>query len=81
VGISRGPVDPTTLAASTANGVHLPGALDVTGFSPYLVWPMMSLLVLSLVFFAWPRTRRTTRHDESGRDDPSEQPISGGRHG
>jgi hypothetical protein len=81
VGISRGPVDPTTLAASTANGVHLPGALDVTGFSPYLVWPMMSLLVLSLVFFAWPRTNRIGGDEDLERDDPSEQRVSGGRHG
>jgi hypothetical protein len=80
VGISRGPVDPTTLAASTANGVHLPGALDVTGFSPYLVWPMMSLLVLSLVFFAWPRTSRTSGDEALERDDPSEPRVYGGRH-
>jgi hypothetical protein len=80
VGISRGPVDPTTLAASTANGVHLPGALGVTGFSPYLVWPMMSLLVLSLVFFAWPRTHRIGGDDKVERHDRSEQSMSGGRH-
>jgi hypothetical protein len=81
VGISRRPVDPTTLAASTANGVHLQGALDVTGFSPYLVWPMASLLVLSLVFFAWPRTHRFGREEDVETDDPSEQAMSGGRRG
>jgi hypothetical protein len=78
VGISRGPVDPTTLAADTANGVHLPGALDVSGFSPYLVWPMTSLLVLALVFFAWPRN---TDAGAGGRhhletDDPTEPSVS-----
>jgi hypothetical protein len=77
VGISRGPVDPTTLAASAANGTHLPGALHVTGFSPYLVWPMVSLLVLSLVFFAWPRTHRIGGNDDAERGDPTEQPVSG----
>lgn len=82
VGISRGPVDPTTLAARTANGTHLPGALDVSGFSPYAVWPMMSLFVLALVFFAWPRTRtELPDRDRLETDDPSEQSMSGGGRG
>ncbi|MDX6357079.1 MAG: hypothetical protein QOH37_133 [Nocardioidaceae bacterium] len=82
VGISRGPADPTTLAASKADGVHLPGALDVSGFSPYLVWPMISVLVLALVFFALPRSPhpRTTERDlDTG--DPSEESMSGRSHG
>jgi hypothetical protein len=84
VGISRGPVDPTTLAASTANGAHLPGALDVSGFSPYLVWPMTSLLVLAVVFFAWPRGAPAGRGLGRGRletDDPAEASVSERSHG
>lgn len=78
VGISRGPVDPTTLAATTANGVHLPGALDVSGFSPYLVWPMTSLLVLAVVFFAWPRSPDALAGGRSRLqdDDPTEESVS-----
>jgi hypothetical protein len=81
IGISLGPVDPTTLAATTGNGVHLPGALDVIGFSPYLVWPMMSLFVLSLVFFAWPRTQRVGGQDDGETDDPSEHQVFNGSRG
>jgi hypothetical protein len=73
VGISRGPVDPTTLAASAADGVHLPGALDVSGFSPYLVWPMMSLLVLAVVFFSWPRALADRR--DAGDSAPRSRPA------
>jgi hypothetical protein len=80
-GISRGPVDPTTLAASTRNGVHLPGALDVTGFSPYLVWPMMSLFVLSLVFFAWPRTHRVHGRHGAEIGHPAEHDMFPGSRG
>jgi hypothetical protein len=82
VGISRGPVDPTTLAASKADGVHLRGAHDVSGFSPYLVWPMISVLVLALVFFALPRSPApaTTEHD-LGTADPSEESMPERSHG
>ncbi len=80
VGISRGPVDPTTLAASTANGDHLPGAITVSSFSPYLVWPMISLLVLAVMFFAWPRTPGVSARDRA-HDDPSEESMAEGTHG
>lgn len=83
VGISRGPVDPTTLAASAAEGDHLPGALDVSGFSPYLVWPMASLLVLAVVFFAWPRSpdARSSGRDHLETDDPTEHSMPEGSRG
>jgi hypothetical protein len=81
VGISRGPVDPTTLAASKADGVHLPGALDVSGFSPYLVWPMISILVLALVFFALPRSPGPVPTERDRVADPSEESMSERSHG
>ena len=80
VGIRRGPVDPTTLAASKANGVHVQGALTVSGFSPYLVWPMVSLLVLAVVFFAWPRTPGAGSR-EVAHGDPTEQSMPEGSRG
>jgi hypothetical protein len=68
-GVSRGPVDPTHLAAHAADGTKVSGPLQVSGHSPYLVWPMASLLVLALVFFGSPRLPGGTPErvpDESG---------------
>jgi hypothetical protein len=83
VGVSRGPADPTVLAKTTANGSHLSGALDVSGHSPYLVWPMTALFVLALVFFAWPRSR-SAQMDDRDRfdvDDPADTGVSEARPG
>jgi hypothetical protein len=80
VGISRGPADPTTLAASSADCAHLPGALVVSGFSPYAVWPMISLLVLAVVFFAWPRSAAPGTR-ALGQGDPAEESMPEGSHG
>ncbi len=64
VGPMLGPDDP--LSAATPKGTQVvPGQLTVNGFSPYLVWPMVSLFVLALVFFAWPTPRPTYHHDET----------------
>jgi hypothetical protein len=71
VGTSLGPADPASLAAHTVKRTSVPGALTVEGTShlgiksPYLVWPMASLLVLAVVFIVlpvppWPRDRRDT---------------------
>lgn len=57
VGVRLGPADPTPAAAKAADNTLLPGNLVVSGRSPYLIWPMTSLFVLALVFFAWPRAR------------------------
>jgi DivIVA domain-containing protein len=53
VGGLLGPDDPLT-AAKPADTQVLPGQLTVHGFTPYLVWPMVTLFVLAVVFFAWP---------------------------
>lgn len=53
VGGLLGPDDPLSVAKSSGTQV-VPGQLVVNGFTPYLVWPMVSLLVLAVVFFAWP---------------------------
>lgn len=54
VGGVLGPDDPLQVAKTTANSDHVLGRLTVEGFSAYLVWPMVSLFVLALVFFAVP---------------------------
>jgi hypothetical protein len=75
VGGRLGPDDPLSVAKPTGTQV-LPGQLDVHGFTPYLVWPMVSLFVLALVFFAWPGG-----HDDHPRGtrnaDPFEPDVSG----
>jgi DivIVA domain-containing protein len=69
VGGLLGPDNP--LSAPSPSGTEvLPGQLTVNGFTPYLVWPMVSLFVLAVVFFAWP----TAHH----RDDWSAAPAPRG---
>jgi hypothetical protein len=54
VGTLLGPDDAASIAAHTTGRRSVPGALTVSGKSPYAVWPMASLFVLALVFFARP---------------------------
>jgi hypothetical protein len=70
VGVALGPADPAKLAAAAADGTRLSGQLQVNGRTPYLVWPMVSLFVLSLVFFAAPGGRSSR-----GRGDTSPEPA------
>jgi hypothetical protein len=80
VGTMLGPGDPATLAAHTVKRTSVPGPLAVEGKSPYLVWPMASLLVLSLVFFARPSSFPAA--DRTGsRTERREADISGAQHG
>jgi hypothetical protein len=78
-GVSRGPVDPTSLAAHAANGTKVSGPLQVSGHSPYLVWPMASLLVLALVFFGSPRlpSGAPRRTPDAGGHEPSDHSDAG----
>ena len=43
-GTSFSPPDPATLVASHKVGDALPGYLHVTGWTPYLIWPVGALL-------------------------------------
>lgn len=54
VGTLLGPDNPATVAAHATTLTRLHGQLTVSGKSPYLAWPIPSLLVLAIVFFAWP---------------------------
>ena len=76
VGGLLGPDDP--LAAKQGATQVVPGQLTVNGFSPYLVWPMVSLFVLALVFFAWPSHH--TGYSEARHADPDEADVSGVEH-
>jgi hypothetical protein len=79
VGTLLGPGDPASLAAHTTKRTPVPGRLTVEGTSPYLIWPMTSLFVLTLVFFAWPSSFPSAHH-AGARTDRREADISGARH-
>lgn len=72
VGTALGPGDPASIAHHTTQRTSVHGQLTVQGKtlwgvkSPYLIWPMASLLVLSLVFFAWPRSHLSHHDTRSG---------------
>ncbi|HET7431058.1 MAG TPA: hypothetical protein VFJ89_06090 [Nocardioides sp.] len=75
VGGWLGPADPMTVAATAANNTRVPGNLTISGHTAYLVWPMVSLFVLALVFFAWPGAEPHASYDEH--PDPAEAGIPG----
>jgi hypothetical protein len=70
VGTVLGPDDPAGLAARTAARTTVQGNLTVAGKSPYLIWPMTSLFVLALVYFAWPASFAHERTDTWPVDRP-----------
>jgi len=71
VGTLLGPGDPATVAAHTTGRTTVPGNLTVVGKSPYLIWPMVSLFVLALVYFAWPASFAMGEH---GRPQHTDRP-------
>lgn len=77
VGGLLGPDDPLT-AAKPADTQVLPGELTVHGFTPYLVWPMVTLFVLAVVFFAWPGAHQRDDWDAAAgeRDDLGATPAT-----
>jgi hypothetical protein len=87
VGTSLGPVDPATIAEHTVKRTPVPAQLTVQGKSvlgvksPYLIWPAVSLLVLALVFFAWPSSHLPHMRDETHPGDPREAGVPGAHHG
>jgi hypothetical protein len=76
VGTALAPGDPAGLAAHTTARTPVQGQLQVQGKSPYLIWPMTSLLVLALVFFAWPSSHLSGRVDDTPVTDPHEAGMS-----
>jgi len=52
VGLQLSPADPETLAKTAADGTELPGRLTLDGGrSPYLAWPLGSLIALMVLNF------------------------------
>ena len=87
VGTHLGPADPASIAAHTVKRTTVDGELTVEGKtvlgvkSPYLVWPMTSLMVLSLVFFAVPVSPVELERLRPYPADPREADVPGARHG
>jgi len=70
VGYALGPPDPAIAAAHASDGTRLEAQLEVTRITPLLMWPLASLFVTALTFFAWQgrpegrmRRLRTTRSE------------------
>jgi hypothetical protein len=76
VGVRLGPDDPAAAAAKAADNTPLQGNLVVSGRSPYLIWPMTSLFVLALVFFAWPGARPADPEPPPTDPQPAEAKVS-----
>ncbi|MGA8248072.1 MAG: hypothetical protein WB797_14310 [Nocardioides sp.] len=76
VGVHVGPADPKAAAATAADNTLLPGSLAVSGRSPYLIWPMTSLFVLALVFFAWPGARPADPDPPAGEPHHTEAQVT-----
>jgi hypothetical protein len=87
VGTHLGPADPASIAAHTVKRTTVDGQLTVEGKtalgvkSPYLVWPMTSLMVLSLVFLALPVSPVELERLQASPADPREADIPGARRG
>jgi hypothetical protein len=76
VGTTLGPGDPASLAAHTVARTRVSGKLTVAGKSPYLAWPMASLFVLAILYFAWPGSSPDHGRHEATSTDPVEDDTS-----
>jgi hypothetical protein len=64
VGLQLSPTDPEVLAKTVEDGTKLPGRVSLEGgHSPYLVWPLASLIALMLLNFLL-----SSREDLQGRE-------------
>jgi len=72
VGLQLSPPDPEVLAKTAEDGTEFPGRLSLEGgHSPYLVWPLASLIVLMVLNFLL-----SSREDIQGREANDPQWLS-----
>jgi hypothetical protein len=81
IGTLLGPADPATIAAHASGRTTAPGQLTVAGKSPFLIWPMTSLFVLAMVYFAWPSIHAGHDEPDVRSTDRREADASRARHG
>lgn len=60
VGLALSPADPHELARTAADGDRLPGRIEATGLSVFLVLPATSLGALALTYALVPKRRTTS---------------------
>ncbi len=61
-GALLGPPDPHVALAAASPGQLVPVQLEVTGFAPYLVWPVAALLGSLMVLFSTPAPSTREEH-------------------
>ena len=72
VGLALSPPDPEVLAKTAEDGTKLPGRLSLEGgHSPYLVWPLASLIALMVLNFLL-----SSREDIQAREDQDPRWLS-----
>ena len=72
VGLQLSPADPDVLAKTAEDGAELPGRLSLEGgHSPYLVWPLASLIALMVLNFLL-----SSRDDFQGREARDQRWLS-----
>jgi hypothetical protein len=81
VGTLLGPSDPASIAAHAQGTTKVSGELTVAGKSPFVVWPMVSLLVLALVYFAVPGRPSSSAADDVPPTDHREADAPASPHG
>ena len=75
LGTALGPVDPTTIEGSLADGTVLPANLSVPGASPFVAWPLGALLGLGAVYlFTSAASQAQQQHDATRWMQPAGAP-------
>lgn len=73
VGTAQSPADPQAKADDVAIGTELPGHLKVSGWTPYLAWPVGGLLGYLVVMLALNSTAASGERPRPGQ--PSAEPA------
>ncbi len=56
IGVAKSPEDPQSRVDEVKIGAELPGDLEVSGWTPYLIWPVGALLGHMVVMLSLPTT-------------------------
>jgi len=69
VGVALGPEDPRDLAASASDGTRLPARLEVSGWSPFIAFPVGALIGLVIILIGLGPRPGAPHVREPARDD------------
>lgn len=73
IGLAQSPADPQDRAAEVKIGTELPGHLEVSGWTPYLAWPVGALLGYMVVMLALNSSAASVERPRPGQ--PSAEPA------